>query len=274
MDVRGVIGGTSEEDCFSSESTVIVKAIGATFVRDLRIGDMVLSDDEGTYSKFYSKGHFNEEQPLAYLRIFNEVTKKPLEVSPGHMVFKASSNLPVPASSIKVGDFVKTIEGPSKVTAIKKILRTGLFNPMTLSGSIVVDGVVSSIHSEETGFEGDTAGWIYLSGHKIIHWHRVAQYIHAPHRIVCGRLDMCVETLDNKGLVPFHQLLMAVEQTAAKRQSTLFSAFVLLAVVILVAPFYTIELLLENAGIVLSGTCAVVGIGLVLLGIKVKVKSA
>jgi hypothetical protein len=101
------------------------------------------------------------------LRIHHELNAKPLELTPGHMLFLASGKLPVPAHFVKVGDVLKTAEGPSKVTVIRKISRKGIANPLTLSGSIVVDGVVSSIHSEESGFEGSDAGWIYLSGIKI-----------------------------------------------------------------------------------------------------------
>jgi hypothetical protein len=91
------------------------------------------------------------------LRIHHELNAKPLELTPGHMLFLASGKLPVPAHFVKVGDVLKTAEGPSKVTVIRKIMRKGIANPLTLSGSIVVDGVVSSIHSEESGFKGSSA---------------------------------------------------------------------------------------------------------------------
>jgi hypothetical protein len=124
--------------CFSLESTVEVKRKGTTAIKDLTIGDMVLSDDKGTYTMYYSKDHFGEDTPATFLRIFTETfNKKPLELTGNHLVYKATEALPVPARSIKVGDVLKTIDGQSKVTFIKKVKRNGFFGPFTLSGSIV-----------------------------------------------------------------------------------------------------------------------------------------
>jgi hypothetical protein len=121
------------------ESKVVVENKGSTFIKDLVVGDMVLSDEKGTYTKYYSTGHFDGTKLTNFLRIYTELNIKPLELTPGHMVYTASSKLPVPAYSIKVGDVLKTIDGPSKVTFVDKISRKGLVNPLTLSGSIVVE---------------------------------------------------------------------------------------------------------------------------------------
>ena len=224
-------------------------------------------------SKFYSKGKYNENIKTEFMRISTEVTEKPLEVTPRHMVFKASSKLPVPAFTIQVGDIVKTVNGPSMVTGVKKILRFGVSNPLTLSGSIVVDGVVASSHSEEPGFEGVDTGWIYIRGYKIVHWNVFMHTFLAPHRIICGRLATCAETPDEDGNSPHHQFLAAVHKTVIAKNSSIFSVFVLLAVIIFTAPFYVIELLLENAFVDFLGICIIVGTWLVLSDVKVKVKS-
>jgi hypothetical protein len=243
------------------ESKVFVKNKGYTFIKDVVIGDMVLSDEKGTYTKYYSKGHFDNTIPTNFLRIYTELNVKPLELTPGHMVYTALSNkLPVPAHSIKVGDVLKTIDGPSKVISIRTISRKGLVNPLTLSGSIVVDGIVSSIHSEESGFEGNDAGWIYLAGLKIAHWHTLVHFIHAPHRIICGRFMMCTETLTEGGLVPFDQYLVNIHVATEAKQSVVFSVLVLLFLVTQTIVFSVLELLLENAiVIVLAIMCFVIG---------------
>jgi hypothetical protein len=159
--------------------------------------------------------------------------------------------LPVPAHSIKVGDVLKTIDSPSKVTSVDKISRKGLVNPLTLSGSIVVDGIVSSIHSEESGFEGNDAGWIYLAGFKIAHWHTLVHFIHAPHRIICGRLMMCTETLTEDGLVPFDQYLVNIHVAAEEMQSVVFSVLVLLLLVTQTIVFSVLELVLQHYAVVI-----------------------
>jgi hypothetical protein len=242
------------------ESKVIVKNKGSTFIKDLVVGDMVLSDEKGTYTKYYSTGHFDGTKHTNFLRIYTELNVKPLELTPGHMVYTASSKLPVPAHSIKVGDVLKTIEGPSKVISIDKISRKGLTNPLTLSGSIVVDGIVSSIHSEESGFEGTDAGWIYLAGVRIAHWHTLTHFVHAPHRIICGRFMKCTETLTKDGLVPFDQYLVNIHVAAEKKQSVVFSVLVLLLLVMQTIAFSVLELLLQHAVAFMIGVmCFMVG---------------
>jgi hypothetical protein len=246
--------------CFSLESKVFVKDKGSTFIKDLAIGDMVLSDEKGTYTKYYSKGHLDDKKHTNFLRIYTELNVKPLELTPGHMVYTSLQKLPVPANSIKVGDILKTIDGPSKVTSVRKISRKGLANPLTLSGSIVVDGIVSSIHNEESGFEGNDAGWIYLAGLRIAHWHTLMHFIHAPHRIICGIFMMCTETLTEDGLVLFHQYLVSIHAAAEETQSVVFSVLVLLLLVAQTIVFSVLELLLQHAAeITLAAMCFVIG---------------
>jgi hypothetical protein len=115
--------GTGSASCFSLESKVVVKGKGTTSIKDLVIGDMVLSDEKGSFTRYYSKGHDNEKETTKFLRIHHELNAKPLELTPGHMLYLASDKLPVPAHSVKVGDVLKTTEGPSKVTVIRKISR-------------------------------------------------------------------------------------------------------------------------------------------------------
>lgn len=246
--------------CFSLESTVVVKGKGAASIKDLVMGDMVLSNEKGTYSKYYSKGHYNEKSLTEFVRIHNELNTKPLELTPGHMLYLALDKLPVPAHAVKVGDVLRTADGPSKVTAIRKISRKGLANPVTLSGSIVVDGIVSSVHSEESGFEGSDAGWIYLSGVKIVHWHTLMHFIHAPHRIVCGRFMACTEKLTEDGFVPFHQYLTNLHDTAEQKQSVVLSVLILMLVVAQTAFFSVLELLMQHAVVItFAVTCFIVG---------------
>ena len=97
----------AEGGCFSSESTVVVKGKGTTSIKDLAIGDMVLSDEHGTYSKFYSISHVNEDSQTEFLRIFTKTSAKPLEVTANHFIYKSSLDLPVLAGSVKVGDTLR-----------------------------------------------------------------------------------------------------------------------------------------------------------------------
>eukprot|EP00889_Picochlorum_renovo_P006866 jgi/Picre1/33896/NNA_001375.t1 len=58
-----------------------------------------------------------------------------------------------PAAAVRVGDYVNvvsednTIVSLSKVTAVEEIFAQGYFNPYTMEGNIIVDGIVASCHS-------------------------------------------------------------------------------------------------------------------------------
>jgi hypothetical protein len=209
---------------------------------------MVLCDEKGTYTMYYSKGHFGEDTPTTFLRIFTETSnKKPLELTGNHLVYKATEALPVPARSIKVGDVLKTIDGPTKVTFINKVKRHGFFSPYTMSGSIVVDGVVASTFNESPGFEGQEPGWGYLLNRKIIHWYHLSHFVLAPHRMICGKFMSCNEELKDDGYVPYANYLARIHAVSAEKQSALFTLAALSFLVIQCGLFAIIEVLLEHA---------------------------
>ena len=225
---------------------MVVKDKGVVSIKDLVVGDSVLSDDKGTYTKFYSKGHYNENVSTDFLRIYTESSAKPLELTREHMVFTASDKLPVPAYSIKVGDVLRSSEGASKVTFVREISRKGLFNPYTMSGSIVVDGVVASTHLELPGFQGQDAGWVYFGRFKIVNWHSLTHFGLAPHRVICGKFMTCTEELTEDGFAPFPHYLNTLRAKAEEKQSVVFAMAVLSFVGAQSILFSVLELVLEH----------------------------
>ena len=228
-------------------------------MKDLRIGDMVLSDDQGTYTKYYSMGHYLQQASTVFLRVYTESQTKPLEISPDHMVFLEATPLPVPAHSIKVGDVLKTKDGLSKVTSILTISRKGLISPFTLSGTIVVDGIVSSIHTTISGFEGAADGWFYLADHKLIHSHILLHFIYAPHRFICGRLMDCNETLSENGYNPYAQYLKKIHIVAKEKQSVILTICFLAILITQAASFFVLEIVFQNSVALVSAVCIYVG---------------
>jgi Hint module len=66
--------------------------------------------------------------------------------TPGHYLY-INGDL-APASSIKVGDVMTTVDGePTRVIQVSQVLGSGLFNPQTVHGDIVVDGIMSSTYT-------------------------------------------------------------------------------------------------------------------------------
>lgn len=122
---------------------MVVKDKGATPIKDVILGDMVLSDEQGSYTRFLI-GRYDENIPTKFLRISTNTSTKPLEVTAEYLIYKSWGRLPVPASSVKAGDALKTIIGPSNVTSIKEISRKGFYTAHTASGTMVVDGVVTA----------------------------------------------------------------------------------------------------------------------------------
>ena len=72
-----------------------------------------------------------------------------LTLTQGHYV-SSNGNL-VYAKDVAVGDLIDYVDGGATktgaVVSTARALKRGLYNPYTLSGSIVVDGVVASCHS-------------------------------------------------------------------------------------------------------------------------------
>ena len=238
-----------------------VKDKGTTPIKDLVIGDMVLSDECGTYTKFYSVAHVDKKAKTQFLRIFTDTsTSKPLEVTSDHLIYKASDALPVPASSVMVGDILQTINGPSEITFINHITRKGFYNVFTASGTMVVDGVVTSNHNVQKGVEGAEVmndGWLYIFNHKMIHKHTISRIIYAPHRVVCGNFLTCDQDLNEDNIAPaFSRHLEKQYKFAQEKQSAILSVALLIIYGTLGALFSVLEFILQHA-IVFAGIVGV-----------------
>mmetsp|Transcript_2264 Transcript_2264/g.5289 ORF Transcript_2264/g.5289 Transcript_2264/m.5289 type:complete len:182 (-) Transcript_2264:9-554(-) len=160
------------EICFSGRSQVEVQGRGQVDMKDLKIGDLVLVENN-KFEPVYSFGHINHSTETEYLQIFTQSSRHPLEMSSDHMVF-VEGRRSVPASSVQVGD--KLIVGTdshtlTKVVTIKEIVRRGMYAPFTKSGTIVVNGILASCFVSFQGKEylhiGDVA--TPLSYHWLAH---------------------------------------------------------------------------------------------------------
>jgi len=147
--------------CFPGHATVQTP-VGHKRMQDLRVGDRVLTvgpDGALLFDDVYFFGHADpySRAPYLGLRLVDEV----LHLSSDHFVPICRSQpkaacswqnrLEVHARNVKVGDAI-WIKGQSSlglkvVSAIETHVFSGLFNPYTRIGTIVVDGVVASCHS-------------------------------------------------------------------------------------------------------------------------------
>jgi len=182
-----------------------------------------------TFEPIYSFGHKNEEVTTEYLSIstrgdsFEEATSKnpsgtvysstrhPLEITKDHMVMIPSGGY-ISASMLKVGDSLMAAILPGengtttammemvKITKIHTVIRQGSYAPFTPSGTIVVNGILSSNYISYGGsFPSATIfQWMaqtFSSVHRLV-WklgykdetyttEGVSHWVIMPHRFIC-----------------------------------------------------------------------------------------
>lgn len=145
--------------CFPAESTVQRKNSEATFLKDLRVGDEVLTmDDKGreVYTKVLT---FIDHKPHllhTYLRV-KFTDGETLTISKRHLVFKQegeNTKIPVYALEVAVGDYLfkhsnigKSLQA-MQVVSIEETERYGAYAPLTEQGTLLVDGIFTSCYAE------------------------------------------------------------------------------------------------------------------------------
>ena len=124
---------------------------------ELRVGDKVLSvrsDGSTFFDEVYMFGHKDAAAVSPYVRLVTDGGST-LRLTADHYVHVEQGPgtwSALPASQIKVGDVVRVLQGHSalatqRIVSKSIVMERGLFNPYTLGGSIVVDGVLASCHS-------------------------------------------------------------------------------------------------------------------------------
>ncbi|KAI8466133.1 MAG: hint module-domain-containing protein [Monoraphidium minutum] len=151
--------------CFPAAATVRVAPGGDRRRMDeLRIGDRVLAAGPGgalEYQDVYFFGHRDGAAAASFVRLELEGGSSALELTPDHFV----PVLPAGGGSgalgaarmtyardVAPGDVLLIADGagglrPAAVSGAGAVRRRGLFNPYTLGGSVLVDGVLASAHS-------------------------------------------------------------------------------------------------------------------------------
>jgi hypothetical protein len=246
-DSGGGGGGDDNPDlplCFSKVATVQVQGVAAPVsMEELKVGDSVLTGT-GRYEPVYAFGHKNTAQVAEFLQMEMSESKQKLELTAAHMVFVQGQKHPIRADSIQVGDVLRstTAEG-GKVTKIGTVTRTGLYAPLTPSGSVVVDGIVASSY---ISLQSSAMEYVELKG-GISTGMSQQDYVHmglSPLRLVCMGISsrLCAETKNNEYGMPYYAAFAVQVNQWAHSQNIFVQTLVLLAVPILTG----ICLLLEN----------------------------
>ncbi|KAI8109752.1 hypothetical protein M9434_001031 [Picochlorum sp. BPE23] len=144
--------------CFPGDSVVITPT-GKEPISHLEVGDKVLTVSRMglvIFEEIYMLGHKDFHSVGLFLQI-HTLSNATLRLTRDHQISFTSQvdKAPKygPAAAVKVGDYVhvvsedNTIVSLSKVTAVEEIFAQGYFNPYTMEGNIIVDGIVASCHS-------------------------------------------------------------------------------------------------------------------------------
>ena len=245
-DVNGV-------GCFSPVSTVQVEGQGLVAMKDLQVGDSVLTGS-GSYSKVYTFGHIEEEIETEFLQI-RTANKQVLEITGEHLVFLSDKGNPIRADRVKVGDMLHGSDTPSKVVKIRSISRKGLYAPLTLEGSVVVDGIVASSY---VSFQKDSTEFVKVNGVNTgVSHHIYAHWGLAPYRLFCEGIakGACGRVYDDIGMPGFVRFAIKLTGFAGNHNGFVHAIF--LYVIVLVCGMC---MLLENTfGSTLAPLAAFVG---------------
>ncbi|CAB9500145.1 peptidase, S8 (Subtilisin) family [Seminavis robusta] len=170
--------------CFSGAATVDVLGKGEVAMEDLSIGDPVFTgfdtdtDTDTTatkkkqrtklYEAVYAFGHVQRAEVDEFLLIYynlnsNMPSPRPLEMSDNHLIGVWGQPHPVRASTIRVGDKLKHLQHKDggqdyylvTVTKVERQTRRGIYQPLTKSGYLVVNGIQVSAYA--TTREGSLA---------------------------------------------------------------------------------------------------------------------
>jgi Hint module len=176
--------------------------VGHIPIKLLRIGDMVKSSND-KYTQVYGFGHLNHQQEGTFLRIgfytwgsnYTLPQQKELsqgiyvlsflEISARHLVMIDRMNISyrIPAEDVVVGDMLSG----QQIQSIQRVVRRGVYAPLTQSGDIMVSGILTSNYVDL--FHGNFPTLLLQRG-----WDQqiLAHILFHPQRYVCSHhLAIC-----------------------------------------------------------------------------------
>jgi Hint module len=130
--------------CFPASATVQVKDGSIVRMDALKIGDLVKVSPTD-FSAVFMFTHKIAEGLNPFVSI-TTASGTSVTLSAGHFIY-ANSAL-VPASSVAVGDSLETLTSfADRVVSVSQVQQVGLYNPQTVHGDVIVDGVRSSTYT-------------------------------------------------------------------------------------------------------------------------------
>jgi Hint module len=136
--------GGSNSSCFPASATVELSTGETKRMDELNVDDRVRVG-ASEFSPVFMFTHKLNEVVNTFIQL-HTASGHSVSATPGHYLY-INGDL-APASSIKVGDMMTTADGEAtRVVQVSRVLGSGLFNPQTVHGDIVVDGIMSSTYT-------------------------------------------------------------------------------------------------------------------------------
>jgi len=148
------VGSGDGQDCFAAHAQVVDKNYGLINMEDVAVGDLLLTD-QGFYTEVVGWLHREKNRRSKFLEIvfYHEATNKTLTITENHHVRLADGAL-VEAVDVDVGSLLMGVDGsPKQVIDVREGYWTGVWAPLTRSGTVAVDGIQCSIYANGPAFE-------------------------------------------------------------------------------------------------------------------------
>lgn len=135
----------SEDTCFPSSATVQLEDGRVKRMSEIELGDRVMVGDN-EFSDVFMFTHKMADVTNKFVQINTESGNK-LELTGGHFLYV--NNKLVPADSVRAGDRVFLANGSaSRVASVDCTRLGGLYNPQTVQGDIIVNGIRTSTYTK------------------------------------------------------------------------------------------------------------------------------
>lgn len=130
--------------CFPADAVVNVEGRGTVRMKELKVGDNV-EIESGVFSKVFLFTH-QDSNPRVQFVTMETISGEVASLTAGHFLYV--NRALKTASSVSVGDRVVLADGrESAVVKVKTNSLAGLYNPQTLQGDIVVNGIRMSTYT-------------------------------------------------------------------------------------------------------------------------------
>ena len=137
-------GACAGDYCFPAKATVTLQDGAKKSMDTLKVGDRVMVGNNKS-SEVYMFSHRLEDIETTFIKITTSVGD--LMMTSGHYLY-VNGHLAT-AGTVKIGDSVVSESGESViVVGVSQERSTGLYNPHTMDGDIVVDGIITSTYTE------------------------------------------------------------------------------------------------------------------------------